>query len=123
MVVAFAMYVSSLSFSLRSGELTTMWCLLAATVNGQSVQVNTGADALSAIDTGTTLIGGPSDDVKAIYAAVPGSQQLDGANEGFFSFRESPPSFLASLLILTFACSLQQHSGSQPVVRWALMAY
>ena len=58
------------------------------TVNGKSVQISTGDEALSAIDTGTTLIGGPTDGVQAIYAAVPGSQQLSGQMEGFFAYRE-----------------------------------
>ena len=42
---------------------------------------------LSAIDTGTTLIGGPSDAVQAVWAAVNGSQALKGNMEGFFAFR------------------------------------
>lgn len=84
-----SLYTGEIEFlDLPEAEVRSFWLLhlQSATVNGQDVQINTGADALSAIDTGTTLIGGPSVDVKAIYAAIPGSQQLDGANEGFFSF-------------------------------------
>ena len=58
------------------------------TVQGQSVSVPTGDAALAAIDTGTTLIGGPSDAVKAIYSAIPGAQNLTGQMEGFWAFRE-----------------------------------
>lgn len=57
----------------------------AVTVNGNSVTVKTGTSALSAIDTGTTLIGGPSDDVATIWAAVPNSAASD--SEGFYTFR------------------------------------
>jgi len=57
------------------------------TVGGKSVGISTGSAALSAIDTGTTLIGGPSDDVAAIWAAVPGSAQ-SRTNQGFFTYRE-----------------------------------
>ena len=56
-------------------------------MQGQSVQISTGNDALAAIDTGTTLIGGPTADVNAIWAAVPGSAAV-ADQEGFFSFRE-----------------------------------
>lgn len=58
-------------------------------VNGKSVQISTGDAALAAIDTGTTLIGGPTDGVKAIWDAVPNSQPLSGQMEGFYAFRAS----------------------------------
>jgi len=64
-------------------------------VQGQSVKITTGNAAVAAIDTGTTLIGGPTADVNAIWAAVPGSAAVVN-QEGFFSFRElqfSPPPF------------------------------
>ncbi|KAJ6551178.1 aspartic peptidase domain-containing protein [Mycena capillaripes] len=61
--------------------------LSGVTVQGKSVAISTGNSAISAIDTGTTAIGGPTADVKAIWAAVPGAsavQQRGG--EGFFQF-------------------------------------
>ncbi|OCH87875.1 acid protease [Obba rivulosa] len=66
----------------------TFWMLEVSgvTVQGQSVQIPTGSSALAAIDTGTTLIGGPTDAVAAIYAAIPGSSQLSGQMAGFYSF-------------------------------------
>lgn len=57
-------------------------------MQGNSVSVPTGSSALSAIDTGTTLIGGPSNAVQAIYSAIPGAQPLGGQMEGFFAFRK-----------------------------------
>jgi len=41
---------------------------------------------VAAIDTGTTLIGGPSAAVSAVYAQIPGSQQLSGNLAGFYGF-------------------------------------
>ncbi|KAK7692175.1 hypothetical protein QCA50_003796 [Cerrena zonata] len=66
----------------------TFWLLTmtGVTVSGRSVSVPTGNSALSAIDTGTTLIGGPSTAVKAIYDAIPGSTALTGDLAGFFSY-------------------------------------
>lgn len=59
----------------------------AITVNGQNIQISTGDAALSAIDTGTTLVGGPTDDVKAIWNSVSGSGQIkSGPYAGFYSF-------------------------------------
>ncbi|KAG2016244.1 aspartyl protease, variant 2 [Coprinopsis cinerea AmutBmut pab1-1] len=55
------------------------------TVQGRSVPISTGSASLAAIDTGTTLIGGPSGDVEAIWAAVPGSRRSIG-NEGFWYY-------------------------------------
>ncbi|KDQ27392.1 hypothetical protein PLEOSDRAFT_1089322 [Pleurotus ostreatus PC15] len=72
---------------LTGGNTRTFWLLNLAglTVNGNVVNVATGNAGVSAIDTGTTLIGGPSADVRAIWDAVPGSQPVDGM-DGFFSF-------------------------------------
>lgn len=74
----------------------TFWLLsvTGVTVQGQSVQIPTGSSALAAIDTGTTLIGGPSQAVASIYSAIPGSQALNGQLEGFYSFRKSSVFFL-----------------------------
>ena len=58
------------------------------TVQGNNVQIGTGDEGLSAIDTGTTLIGGPSAAVQKIWAAVPGSQLMAGNMKGFYGFRK-----------------------------------
>ncbi|KAJ7680998.1 aspartyl protease [Mycena polygramma] len=65
----------------------TFWLLgvSAVTVQGQSAQVATGDNALAAIDTGTTLIGGPTADVETIWAAIPGSSKIPSM-PGFFQF-------------------------------------
>lgn len=65
----------------------TFWLLSlnAVTVQGRTVAISTGSASLSAIDTGTTLIGGPTKDVDAIYAAIPGSQKV-ASMAGFYSF-------------------------------------
>jgi len=57
----------------------------AITVQGQSVQITTGNAALVVVDTGTSVIGGPTADVKAVWAAVPGSAAIVD-HPGLFSF-------------------------------------
>jgi cathepsin D len=65
----------------------TFWLLgvSAVTVQGKSLKVATGNNALAAIDTGTTLIGGPSDDVANLWAQIPGSAKIQSM-PGFWSF-------------------------------------
>lgn len=54
------------------------------TVQGRSISAATGT-SFAAIDTGTTLIGGPSETVTAIWSSVPGSRP-SSENEGFWYF-------------------------------------
>jgi len=61
-------------------ELTTL------TVNGLTVETESGAASLSAIDTGTTLIGGPTRDVNNFWSAVDGAVSLNGQFDGFFIY-------------------------------------
>ncbi|KAH9988466.1 aspartic peptidase domain-containing protein [Russula compacta] len=63
------------------------------TVNGKSVTIGSGNSA--AIDTGTTLIGGPTEAVTAIWAAVDGVQPLSGNMDGYFAFPCSSPPQIA----------------------------
>ncbi|RPD58766.1 acid protease [Lentinus tigrinus ALCF2SS1-7] len=61
-------------------ELTGM------TVNGASVTLESGTSSYAAIDTGTTLVGGPADAIAALYAQIPGSQALTGDNNGYYTY-------------------------------------
>ena len=56
------------------------------TLNGNDVALTSGDARLSAIDTGTTLIGGPTDDVQAFWEGVDGSNPIESM-QGFWSFR------------------------------------
>lgn len=66
----------------------TYWLqtISAITSQGGSISVPSGSDALAAIDTGTTLIGGPSDAIAAIYANIPNSQAGTGNLEGYYIY-------------------------------------
>lgn len=46
-----------------------------------------GSGAYAAIDTGTTLIGGPAQYVAAIFAQIPGSQAGTGNFESYYTYR------------------------------------
>jgi cathepsin D len=56
-------------------------------VNGNSINIGTSASSsFSAIDTGTTLIGGPSAVIKEIFSAIPGSQPATGDYQGYYTY-------------------------------------
>ena len=69
-----------------------------------------GNNRTAAVDTGTTLIGGPADDIAKIYAGVTGSRVSQNF-DGFYEFRMlnrplfPPPFFfcLANVLLLSFS--------------------
>ena len=58
------------------------------TAQGSAVTIGSGSDAYAAIDTGTTLVGGPSDAIAAFYDLIPDSEVGTGNYEGYYLYRE-----------------------------------
>ncbi|KAM6504200.1 aspartic peptidase A1 [Amanita muscaria] len=56
------------------------------TVQGTSISIASGSSSYAAIDTGTTLVGGPSDVIAEIYAQIPGSQAGSGNYQGYYTY-------------------------------------
>jgi cathepsin D len=56
------------------------------TVQGNSVTIPSGSSSYSAIDTGTTLVGGPSSVIQSIFAQIPGSQRGTGNWQGYWTY-------------------------------------
>ncbi|KAG1780797.1 aspartic peptidase domain-containing protein [Suillus placidus] len=56
------------------------------TVQGSSVTIPSGSSSYSAIDTGTTLVGGPSSVIQSIFAQIPGSQPGTGNWQGYWTY-------------------------------------
>ncbi|KAF8176802.1 aspartyl protease [Pholiota molesta] len=81
-----SLFSGSVEFLNMPTSTPSFWLLSMSkvTIDSQTVQISTGNAALSAIDTGTTLIGGPTADVAAIKAAVNGTDSQSHA--GFFNF-------------------------------------
>jgi len=48
-----------------------------------------GIPSYAVIDTATSLIGGPSNIVQAIYAQIPGAQRATGEDQGYWYYRSS----------------------------------
>ncbi|KAJ7803471.1 aspartic peptidase A1 [Mycena olivaceomarginata] len=72
---------------LTTAGQATFWLLGVSevTVQGTPLKIATGNDALAAIDTGTTLIGGPTTDVENLWAQIKGSAKIPNM-PGFFQF-------------------------------------
>jgi len=73
--------------SMPANIRSSFWVLQLSsiTVGGRSVRITPGNAAISAIDTGTTLIGGPTNDVVAFWSTVSGSSPVPGL-PGFFLY-------------------------------------
>ena len=56
-------------------------------MQGTSVSLPSGSGSYAAIDTGTTLIGGPSEYVAEIFAQIPGSTAGTGNFESYYTYR------------------------------------
>ncbi|KAF8629234.1 hypothetical protein AX17_005814 [Amanita inopinata Kibby_2008] len=82
-----SLFVGDVEFLNILGNPNTFWLLTLSqvTVQGNHIPISQGSSAIAAIDTGTTLIGGPSADVKAIYDAIPNSQPLENSG-GLYAF-------------------------------------
>ncbi|WWC59467.1 uncharacterized protein I303_102023 [Kwoniella dejecticola CBS 10117] len=83
-----------LDSSLYSGDVTYVsvsgnaqyWQIPMASMTMQGETVSLGSSNMAAIDTGTTLIGGPESIITAIYANIPGSQRMTGSYAPYFAY-------------------------------------
>lgn len=85
-----SLYTGNIDFqNIPSGQ-ESYWILpmTGMTVQGNSVTLPAGTSSYAAIDTGTTLVGGPSAAIQAIYAQIPGSTPGTGNYEGYFIYRK-----------------------------------
>lgn len=83
-----SLYTGDVDFVNLPQDAVSFWTLplSSMTVQGNSISLGTGQNTYSAIDTGTTLIGGPQAAVDAIYSNIPGSSPGTGNYEGYYSF-------------------------------------
>jgi len=82
-----SLYTGDIDFVNIPEGRETFWTLemTELDVNNQSVPITAG-EQFAAIDTGTTLIGGPADMIANVFAQIPGSQQGTGDLEGYFTY-------------------------------------
>ncbi|KAG8764163.1 hypothetical protein FRC11_003019 [Ceratobasidium sp. 423] len=87
-----ALYTGDIEFiSLPYASNPTFWAIPIHTItlNGNEISAvgSNASSALAAIDTATTLIGGPASIVENLYTAIPGAQRGSGVLEGYWTFR------------------------------------
>ncbi|OCF32627.1 endopeptidase [Kwoniella heveanensis CBS 569] len=83
-----------LDSSLYSGDITytsvssdaQYWQIPMDKMTMQGKTVSLGSSNMAAIDTGTTLIGGPEAIITAIYANIPGSERMTGSYAPYFAY-------------------------------------
>ncbi|PPQ73068.1 hypothetical protein CVT24_001613 [Panaeolus cyanescens] len=60
--------------------------LQSVTVQGNTITFQNDSSSYAAIDTGTTLVGGPSDAIAKIFAQIPGSQPGSGDFQNYYTY-------------------------------------
>jgi cathepsin D len=60
--------------------------IVALLVNGEPVDIGSTSRSRAAIDTGTTLIGGPPAVIAEIFSKIPGSQPGTGDFDGYYTY-------------------------------------
>ncbi|KLO17919.1 acid protease [Schizopora paradoxa] len=84
-----SLYTGDIDYQDIPADDETYWIqtLTSITVQGSEVlQSNTSSGPRAAIDTGTTLVGGPSSVISAMYAQIPGSQPGTGQYENYYLY-------------------------------------
>lgn len=82
-----SLYTGSIDYQPLVGT-PSYWLLplTSLTVQGTSIPLPTGTASYSAIDTGTTLVGGPPAIISQIFAQIPGSQPGTGNLQGYYTY-------------------------------------
>jgi len=82
-----SLYTGDIDYTNIPDGLESYWLipLSGITVGGQKADLGNSVNG-AAIDTGTTLVGGPSAAIAAVYANIPGAQQGTGDYEGYWLY-------------------------------------
>ncbi|KAI9623431.1 hypothetical protein H4Q26_014600 [Puccinia striiformis f. sp. tritici PST-130] len=86
-------------------------------VNGNSLNLNSQSSPNVAIDTGTTLIGGPANEVKQFYSHVIGSTPASGSYQGYYSY---PCPFGSNGRCLGSVFELELSGASRSLISWVI---
>ncbi|KAJ9122273.1 hypothetical protein QFC22_001693 [Naganishia vaughanmartiniae] len=81
-----SLYTGDITYIPVANNKQAYWNIPIAGITSQGTAVGLGSSVNAAIDTGTTLIGGPSSIVAAIYSAIPGSQAMTGSYAGYYEY-------------------------------------
>ena len=84
-----SLYTGEIDYQDIPSGFVSYWTLAIRnlTVNSNSVTLPSGQSSFAAIDTGTTLIGGPAAEVASVYAQIPNSVAGTGNFDGYYLYR------------------------------------
>ncbi|GAA95525.1 uncharacterized protein L969DRAFT_45003 [Mixia osmundae IAM 14324] len=84
--LANASYIGDINYNYIPTGMESYWLIPmdGLLLNGTNITSIQGPNV--AIDTGTTLIGGPPDDIQAIYSQIPGAAAATGSYEGYYTY-------------------------------------
>ncbi|KAG7093524.1 hypothetical protein E1B28_007198 [Marasmius oreades] len=83
-----SLYTGDIDYNNIPSGQGTYWVqeMTSLTVQGNSISLPSGSQSYAAIDTGTTLIGGPPSAIASIYAQIEGSRVGTGDYEGYYLY-------------------------------------
>jgi cathepsin D len=83
-----SIYTGSVEYTNIPNGVGSYWIapLTKLTVGGSGIALPGGSASYAAIDTGTTLVGGPPAQIAALYAQIPGAAQGTGDLEGYWTY-------------------------------------
>lgn len=81
-----SLYTGDITYISIADNKQAYWNIPIGGITSQGKTINLGSSVNAAIDTGTTLIGGPASTVAAIYAAIPGSKAMSGSYAGYYEY-------------------------------------
>lgn len=79
--------LSSTYPSLDQDQILVTLCE-AISVQSMTLNLSASGSRLAAVDTGTTLVGGPPQLIQQMYATIPGSEPGTGHYNGYYTYRE-----------------------------------
>ncbi|KAG6820410.1 hypothetical protein H0H93_000917 [Arthromyces matolae] len=82
-----SLYTGDIEYhDLAATESYWILALTSLATNGESISIPSGTDSYAAIDTGTTLVGGPSKYLSQFYAQIPGATAGTGNFQGYYTY-------------------------------------
>lgn len=84
-----SLYTGDIEYQSIPSNEVAYWTLAMTglSVGSTSVDLGSGSETYAAIDTGTTLVGGPTEQISALFAGIEGSQAGTGSYEGYYLYR------------------------------------
>ncbi|KAK7466332.1 hypothetical protein VKT23_005058 [Stygiomarasmius scandens] len=81
-----SLYTGDIDYNNIPDGMETYWIQQISSLTSQGSSISFSSNQYAAIDTGTTLVGGPADVISEIYAQIDGSSPGTGSYEGYYTY-------------------------------------